>query len=207
MTAHVPDEFRTEVASCSTEDLDNLREDARTLIERDTPAPKVKELLIDAGWSSGFADWYSTRLIAEGAAFDLVVPAKSTSSEDRALYERAVALKKSQFTTGTIMVVIATILGMIGIALLNSRGQDLTPGDVANIVVTGIVAIVIHEVLWIFGLCKILDSKGRSRAWCLLGFVSFFGYLIFFFSDHNIPRVPSKTEGHVKPDGALLSDW
>jgi hypothetical protein len=61
--------------------------------------------------------------------------------------------------------------------------------------------LLVFSFLNIWAAIQILDSKGRSRWFWLIGI------FIFLLADHNKRNAPQKPGSGIKPDGSAFSDW
>jgi len=186
MVLDVPDEFRAEVSACSPEELQNLADDGRILASKFSERKQMVEKLVEAGWSPDFSDWYAGSITRLGPHFSLrIIPKKDADIETRE-YEEWKDRKQSNKRMGWWLVVISIAVRAGAYAL----GAGIEQGSSQGFsIFTSMIAIA----LWIWGLTLVLDSKGRSRWFFLIGL-----FVVLLRDDNQ--RIPPKKRRVASPD-------
>jgi len=199
MVLIVPDEFRAEVLASSAQDLDDLLAAGIAFSDRKTDLPTVRRKLVEAGWSPGFSDWYATRIETDGPNIELRVRPRSHYESELDDYNKAFALKSRNTKLGWSLVGCAIVLRVMASAMVETEGTESINPLIAVVLFIAIWAL--QLVLMFKGLFMILDAKGQSRWWAMIG------VFVVFVRDNNRLIPPGKTSNFVREEGAALSDW
>lgn len=107
-------------------------------------------------------------------------------------YERWLNWKKQSMKTAAIVLIVSTLVS-IGIRIV-----EPTSPSVALVL---LVLYVPTSIAMIWAAVKVLDLKGRSRWFWVIGF------LVLALEDRNRREPPQKPGSGVVPDGSSFSDW
>ena len=201
MTLIAPDEFRDELAHCSEDEVEDLRAAGIALHDRGIARDVMRRKLEEAGWSHEFSDWYATQIELNGPNFELRVTSQSEIDARMEEYRRACKRKQMLMNSGWFMAAAGLCIRIVvsvamGPAAKTPAGQNDPSQTVA---IFALVAWIASFMLWFKGLWNVLDAKGQSRWWSLIG------VFVALVPDRNLlfePRVSSFAGGSSK-----LSNW
>jgi len=202
MTLLAPDEFRDEIMRCSSDDIEDLRAAGIALHDRGSDPGVIRRKLEEAGWSHGFSDWYTTQIQLNGPNFEICVTRQSELDARMEEYRRACKRKQMLLNSGWSMAGAGLFLRIVVSSAIGQAAETPAGGTDRSqaLAVFGLIAWVASFVLWFKGLWNVLDAKGQSRWWSLIG------VFVVLVPDRN-PLFEPRISSSATQSPGKLSNW